>query len=150
MNAIIRPIEVRDAEALVPLLSALGYPTGRQAVAARLTRFLARGERSALLAETAASGAAGFGSVEVFDGLHDDAPVALITALVVAPEQRGRGTGAALVAALEDFAYARGCRRILVTSASRRLEAHAFYERLGYEKTGVRLGRQLTSPSGRA
>ena len=56
---------------------------------------------------------------------------------------RSRGIGASLVRAAERALAAQGCYMVEVTSHVRRTEAHRFYERLGYEKTSVRLAREL-------
>jgi GNAT superfamily N-acetyltransferase len=85
----------------------------------------------------------GVGSVHRLHGLHDTSAIAFITALVVTERERGTGVGRALLEALEDSARDWGCERILVTSANRRVEAHAFYERGGYEGTGRRFARAL-------
>ena len=63
--------------------------------------------------------------------------------LVVAERERGKGTGAALVAAVEARLKAAGCGLVEVTSNRKRQRAHAFYERLGYERTSYRFGKQL-------
>ena len=76
--------------------------------------------------------------------LHHPAPACLITALVTSPHARRRGVGRRLLAAAEEWARARGCNRIVVTSAERRTDAHEFYPRCGYPYTGRRFGRQLT------
>jgi predicted N-acetyltransferase YhbS len=54
-----------------------------------------------------------------------------------------RGVGAELVRALERRAAAAGAGKIVVTSATRRADAHAFYEKLGYERTGLRFGKSV-------
>ena len=55
-----------------------------------------------------------------------------IRGLVVAEGERGSGIGAALVGAGEEWARARGCRRVRVRSNVVRERTHRFYERLGY------------------
>jgi GNAT superfamily N-acetyltransferase len=82
--------------------------------------------------------ALGFLSLHQFAGLHDDAPVALITALVVATRARGLGVGRQLVDRAVDAARDWGCTRLLVTTHVRRADAHAFYEHIGFELTGRR------------
>jgi len=44
---------------------------------------------------------------------------------------------------VEHWARSRGCHRIVVTTALKRAEAHAFYERLGYRHTGRRYGKDF-------
>jgi GNAT superfamily N-acetyltransferase len=39
-----------------------------------------------------------------------------------------------------------GCARLTLTTHLRRAEAHAFYERLGFEFTGRRYVRMLDAP----
>jgi GNAT superfamily N-acetyltransferase len=73
-----------------------------------------------------------------FTALHDDADVAMIMALVVAARARGRGIGRELVDAAVATARDWGSTRLLVTTHVRRADAHAFYERLGFEHTGRR------------
>jgi len=62
---------------------------------------------------------------------------------VVAERARGEGLGARLVAAAEEMLKARGCGLVEVTSNRKRLRAHAFYERLGYERTSYRFAKAL-------
>ena len=75
--------------------------------------------------------------------LHRPAPVGRISMMVVEEGLRGQGIGAALVAAAEERLAAQGCYMIEVTSHLRRTEAHGFYEKLGYERTSVRLAKML-------
>ena len=56
--------------------------------------------------------------------------------LLVARQRRGRGIGAALVAALHDAARRRGLA-LLVLNARRGEPAEALYRRLGYKEVGV-------------
>jgi GNAT superfamily N-acetyltransferase len=82
-------------------------------------------------------------SVHQFAALHDDAPVALITALVVAERARGLGVGRQLVDRAIDTARLWGCTRLIVTTHVRRADAHAFYEHIGFELTGRRYVKTL-------
>ena len=63
--------------------------------------------------------------------------------MVVAEAARSGGVGAALVAEAEARLKADGCGLIEITSNAKRLRAHAFYERLGYERTSIRLAKQV-------
>ena len=66
-------------------------------------------------------------------------------ALVVGEQHRGRGIGARLLDALEAEAALRGCLAVTLTSGDHRHEAHAFYERRGYEATGKRFAKSLSN-----
>lgn len=60
---------------------------------------------------------------------------ALIEGVHVASDVRGRGIGGDLVRWAIARAEARGCRLVQLTSDKRRVEAHRFYERLGFRAT---------------
>ena len=75
--------------------------------------------------------------------LHRPAPVGRISMMVVDEKLRNRGIGAVLVAAAEQALAAQGCYMVEVTSHVRRTEAHRFYERIGYQRTSVRLAKEL-------
>jgi GNAT superfamily N-acetyltransferase len=68
-------------------------------------------------------------------------PTALVEAVHVAPEQRGRGIGEVMMRHAIDEARRQGCHRIQLTSNKARKDAHRFYERLGFAATheGIRL-----------
>lgn len=85
----------------------------------------------------------GFATAHVIDAMHLDGPVAQLTSLVVDAAVRGRGVGTRLVAEAERWARERGAVRITLTSALHRAEAHRFYAKRGYTRTGVRLARDL-------
>ncbi|MBP7930651.1 MAG: GNAT family N-acetyltransferase [Acidimicrobiia bacterium] len=51
------------------------------------------------------------------------------------PTRRGRGLGAQLLSALEDFASAADRKRIVLDTHSHLVEAVALYERCGYQRT---------------
>src|SRR4051812_33620048 len=141
----IRPADSRDAAALSRLLSQLGYPTDAGDVPSRLDKLRARPGTTVLVAEDVGGEVIGAVTVHLFDSLHTDLPTAWLTAVVVEETVRGRGVGTLLVERAEDWARQHGARRVALTSALRRTEAHKFYTDRGYEHTGVRLAKELVS-----
>ena len=139
----IRVASAADAVAIAELLAQLGYPTDAAGIPARLAA-VAAADGTVLLVTEPAGAVLGLVGLHRYAVLHAPAPVAYITALVVAPEARGRGAGRALVAAAEAWARDAGCGRLTVTSAERRADAHAFYPAAGLPYTGRRFSRPLT------
>jgi GNAT superfamily N-acetyltransferase len=68
---------------------------------------------------------------------------ALVEAVRVRADLRGLGVGAALMAHLEQCARAAGCGLIQLTTDRQRLDAHRFYERLGYQATHIGMKKKL-------
>ncbi|MEJ7812152.1 MAG: GNAT family N-acetyltransferase [Gemmatimonadaceae bacterium] len=137
----VRAARVDDAPALAALLTELGYPAPASTLAERLAALLWAGE-VALLA-VRGTDALGLLTIHVTPVLHRPTPVGRLTALVVAERARGQGVGRALVRAGERILAERGCALVEVTSNRARTDAHAFYERLGYETTSLRFKRSL-------
>ena len=130
-----------DAAALARLIGQLGYDASPGEVAERLSVMESEG-RVVLVAELDGE-IIGCLSTSVMRVLHRPAPVGRISMMVVDEALRGRGIGAELVRAAEDALATQGCYMVEVTSHQRRTEAHRFYERLGYERTSVRLAKEL-------
>ena len=86
---------------------------------------------------------AGFGALHVQNLVELDAPGCEVAGLVVGERFRRRGIGELLMAALEDEARTRGATHLVLNTAHRRADAHAFYEALGYEHTGRRYAKKL-------
>ena len=131
-----------DAAALGELCTHLGYPTGEEAMRRRLDAILPRDDYATFVAER---GGRAVGFIGVMHGLsyNDDAPFGRVLALVVEPEERGKGTGAALLAEAERWAAAHGAEKVHLTTALHRDGAHRFYERCGYAHTGARYLKKL-------
>ena len=144
----IRAPRPEDAEGIAALLGELGYPARADEVPPRLAR-LDRFARASAEHGAAAFVAArdrellGLATVHAYPVLHRAGDVAQLTALVVTARERGLGVGRALVDAAARWARARGCSRLTVTTALHRADAHAFYERLGFEHTGRRYVKGL-------
>ena len=131
-----------DAAAVAALLGELGYPSTSEQAAERLERIAADPSTLVLVAELD-------GEVAALAALHEqnlverDEPGCEVAGLVVGEHFRHRGIGELLTRALEEEARKRGAMYIVVSSAHRRAEAHAFYEALGYEHTGRRYAKKL-------
>jgi len=142
----IREASDTDADTLAMLLTQLGYPALAADVRARLTRLAITGRATALVAEHQGA-VVGVITCHLFDSIHATAPVAWLTTLAVDDAHHGSGIGRALVGAAEAWAAANGAERVSVSSGLQREEAHAFYQRLGYARSGVRFTRTLTPGS---
>ena len=136
---LIRAAMAEDAPALERLIDQLGYEAAAADVAERL-KAMQRDGRLVLVAVLDGR-VVGCLSTSVMQVLHRPAPVGRISMMVVEAAVRNRGIGAKLVRAAERALVAEGCQLVEVTSNLARTEAHRFYERLGYERSSVRLSR---------
>ena len=62
---------------------------------------------------------------------------ALVEAVRVRADLRGHGIGAALMARVAERAREAGCGMVQLTTDKRRVDAHRFYEKLGYAASHV-------------
>jgi len=129
----IRAARTSDALRLAELSTELGYPASGADLRPRLGRILDRADSVVLVAELSGR--------EVVGWLHGAEVETLgnarhcgILGLVVAAGRRRLGAGRRLVAAVEEWAAARGLDEITVRSNVVRTESHPFYERLGYRR----------------
>jgi predicted N-acetyltransferase YhbS len=142
----IRAAEPSDAATLAVLLDQLGYPATANEIVERLGR-LGQLRTAVVLVAEHQGDVVGLVTSHVFPSIHSTPPAALLTTLVVHAAHRGARVGAELCRAAEEWALAQGAIRISVTSGLQRAGAHMFYERLGYKRNGVRLGKPLTGAS---
>ncbi len=142
MDPTIRDVRPADSEAVARLLTQLGYPSDAGAVEGRLERLEVVGDR-VVVAELDGE-VVGLAHLQVSPAIERERPAGKIGALVVDEARRGHGIGRALVHAMEDEARLRGCELLYLTTAERRDDAHAFYERLGLEQTGRRYSLTLS------
>jgi ribosomal protein S18 acetylase RimI-like enzyme len=141
---VLRDARPRDAEAIAALIASLGYEV-TQAEVKRRSAALAKAGQQILVAEKGAL--VGVLTTSSMIVLHRPKPVGRISMLVVAEAARGAGIGAALVAEAEKRLAAKGCGLVEVTSNIKRLRAHGFYDKLGYERTSYRFAKGLDTPS---
>ena len=60
-----------------------------------------------------------------------------VGALVVDEKQRGQGIGRSLMAAIEGWAREQGCSAIYLRSGEQRLDAHKFYDAIGFQRLKI-------------
>lgn len=140
----IRRARLADAAAIAERITELGYPCSEREMADRLRALLPRRDiRIAVAVE--GRQILGVVAAGLEWGIDAARPRGRVTALCVAPQERGRGVGALLLAAAESWFRKRGARAAVVHSATRRRAAHRFYEREGYRATGLRFAKTLAA-----
>lgn len=138
----IREAQHRDADAAAALLGELGYPSTSEQAAERIERIAEDPSTWVIVAEVDGE-IAGLGALHVQNLIEWDELGCEVAGLVVAEHFRRSGVGEILMQALEDEARRRGGRWMVLNTAHRRADAHAFYEALGYEHTGRRYAKEL-------
>jgi ribosomal protein S18 acetylase RimI-like enzyme len=138
----LRDARPEDSVALAALLGELGYPSSAEQAAERVERIAA--DPSTLLVVAEVEGElAGLGALHVQNLVELDEPGCEVAGLVVGERFRRQGIGELLMEALENEARKRGATHLVLNTAHRRADAHAFYEALGYEHTGRRYAKEL-------
>ena len=139
----IRAADLDDARAISRLVTQLGYTTSPDEMVARLSGILQHPDYLTFVAETndEVVGVIGAGVGRYYE---KDGWYGRILVIAVGEKYRGAGVGKSLVEEAEQQLKARGIRSIVVNSGSQRSEAHRFYERLGFEETGVRFVKSLS------
>jgi GNAT superfamily N-acetyltransferase len=141
-SLVIRQAEAGDACRVAELMTELGYPTTVEAMTGRLAQILSDPDYLTLVADMNA-GVAGVAGARLGRYYEKDGRYAQLVVLSVTSTARGHGIGAQLVGAVERWAATNGARDVVVTSALHRAEAHGFYERRGYLRTGFRFVKPL-------
>jgi GNAT superfamily N-acetyltransferase len=138
----LREAQPRDAGAVAALLGELGYPSTPEQAAERIERIAGDAATWLVVAELKGE-VAGLGVLHVQNLVERDEPGVEVAGLVVGERFRRHGVGELLLEALEHEARARGGKTMVLNTAHRRADAHAFYEALGYEHTGRRYAKEL-------
>lgn len=85
------------------------------------------------------------------DAMYAGQPFAVIENLVVDQECRGNGIGQALLREVERFCLSRNCSKMMLLSSASRVDAHRFFEQVGFRgdrKRGfVKYRSQFGEPS---
>jgi ribosomal protein S18 acetylase RimI-like enzyme len=132
-----------DASALAALMCELGYETTVFEMRERLKSIFDDARIRTFVAEVDGQICGIVGTLTHASHEHND-PNGKILALVISTKQRRSGVGRALIVAAEkDFAK-RHVTRVSLTTRFTREDAHAFYEALGYSRTGLRFAKVLS------
>lgn len=127
---LLRAMTQGDLPSLEPLLVQLGYDIARDEVARRLA---AVREAPGHVLEVAEDGERLVGFIHFYArAAIEKPPEVIVQALVVEAGLRGGGIGRKLMQRAEDWAVANGYASVALGTQTRRDDAHAFYERLGY------------------
>ncbi len=140
----IRPARPDDAPALARLYIQLGYPKGNEAevLPERLARIRALGDEL-IVAEQEDGTVVGLAGLHLVHVMHYPKPLGYITSFVTDQSVRRQGVGRKLLEAATEWARAKGCYRLSLTSAEHRSDAHAFYPASGIPMTGRRFSKDL-------
>ena len=150
-DVVVRPMLSKDLGAIADLTSQLGYPCVEADLVRRYGLISDRSDAQLLVAERSSAAVVGWIHVQELHLLESDTR-GEIWGLVVDASARGTGVGRLLVDAAEAWALARGLTMMGLRSNVLRVEAHAFYERLGYRivKKQNAFRKELTAAMGSA
>lgn len=84
-----------------------------------------------------------FCAVTLLKNFWQEGYIAYLSTMVVDDKYRGRGIGELLVTRVCEYAISKGCASIELDSAFHRVEAHKFYENLGFKKRAYTFSREL-------
>lgn len=130
----IRFARVEDAPALQLICKEdLGYDHSLESVSKQIARFSQSYQHPIFVFEDDKSHQVlGFLEAAVYQSIYSD-PDLNILGLAVAHSSQGKGVGKALINHFEAWAREGNFSFIRLNSGSTRLEAHAFYQRMGYD-----------------
>jgi|RhiMetdeSRZDD1v2_1073273.scaffolds.fasta_scaffold49735_2 GNAT superfamily N-acetyltransferase len=138
----LRSATLSDAERIAALVAQLGYQTTADDMNLRLERLLAHPEHVLVVAEVSGD-IVGLVAAQIGQGLEINDPYARITGLVVDSRCRRHGVGRILMEHMESWCRGRGVHSVILTSGNHRVDAHKFYQRIGYTATGQRFIKRL-------
>jgi GNAT superfamily N-acetyltransferase len=129
----VRFATVDDAEHIARLSGQLGYAATTADTLRKLVEISSNVEHAVFGAESSGT-LLGWIHVLVSHSLVTDTP-AEIAGIVVDEHNRGSGIGRMLMEHAEQWARNKGCNSVRLRSNVVRADAHAFYEKLGYQVT---------------
>ena len=136
----IRETTAEDLPRLLKFYSQLGMDDGQVLSLARAESIFLRisnyPDYRIYLAETDNEPVGTF-ALLIMDNLgHMGTPSAIIEDVVVSDSCRGQGVGQKMMTFATDLAKGKGCYKFFFSSNINRIDAHRFYENLGFEQHG--------------
>ena len=144
LDLTIRAAEITDAAALAQLMCELGYETTKSEMQMRMEKIASDERYRTFVAVLDGKVCGMIGTLTCPSYEHND-PGGRILALATLGTIRRRGIGRALIATAEKDFSQRGIRRVALNTRLARVDAHKFYESLGYERNGWRFVKQLSA-----
>lgn len=138
----VRHATVDDKAFIAVLMNDLGYQVSPALMAEKIGA-MAFSENDAALVAILEDTLVGVISLHALPMFHRSGHLGRITSLVVAASRRGSGVGSALMASADAWFQSQKCVKVEVTSGGQRADAHRFYQRLGFEREGQRLAKNL-------
>lgn len=140
----IRPCTSKDFAAVVALLGQLwpDKPLDSESLRRIYDRSLCSNQQVYLCAVSEGR-VVGFGSLTLKSNLWNEAFVGFVDEMVVDEAHRSRGIGTQILDHLISWARDKGCNRIELDSAFHRRDAHAFYERRGFQSRAYLFSKLL-------
>ena len=130
----IREINISDAEEIQKICkTALGYDVDISTVSNQINK-LSCDNKNHILAvyeDENTKKVIGFIHAQVYESVYSDTGLNIL-GLAVDPDFRGNGVGKKLIGYIEKHAMDNGISFIRLNSANHRVEAHKFYENIGY------------------
>ncbi|WP_195853745.1 GNAT family N-acetyltransferase [Aerococcus tenax] len=130
----IRAIQEADARAIQQLCQvALGYEADLDLVRSQIKK-LSKDHVHHIIAvyeDETSSEAVAFVHAEIYEGLYSETGLNIL-GLAVSPDYQGQGIGKQLMTFIENYAIKRQLHYIRLNSAVHRVEAHQFYQSIGY------------------
>ena len=139
----IRTADLNDSQALAKLITQLGYPTSQDEMSDRLAAIFSDPDYMTFVAEYQ-SKVVGMIGLGVFKYYEKNGVYGRVVTLVVDEERRGEGVGSSLVAEAERWLQRRSATACVINCGKQRKDTHRFYERRGYEATGLRFVKALS------
>lgn len=134
----IRTASIRDAEQLAFLVSQMDYPTSGTQMENRLQPILSNSDYCVFVSQVGQFIDGFIGVVKNYS-FELNEPYGTILILVVDSESRNKGIGKALIKRAESWFQSHSIKAFVVNSGKNNLDAHRFYQKLGYSSKGLRL-----------
>lgn len=140
----IRNFQWNDLETITALMRELNYPTTLSVMRERMEEMESSPLHCTLVAEVDGI-VVGKISLHHVVSYSRTEPTTQITAVIVAREYQGQGIGKRLIRQAEEWSKGQGSTLLFLTSGNRveRAPARAFYEHIGFLKTGYRFSKKL-------